>query len=116
MKAALNGVPQLSTLDGWWEEGFNGKNGWAIPKAPTDADADDADAEQLYQLLEKEVVPLWYEQDEQGIPRRWVQRMKESIRVAGRRFTARRMMQEYVDRYYAPILRGDAFVDDPPLG
>jgi starch phosphorylase len=118
MKAALNGVPQLSTLDGWWEEGFNGKNGWAIPKAgPGDeAAADAADAEQLYQLLEKDVVPLWYDKDDQGIPRRWVQRMKESIRMAGRSFTARRMMQDYVDRYYAPILRGDPFADDPPLG
>ena len=53
MKAALNGVPQLSTLDGWWEEGFTGKNGWAIPKARPDEEADAADAEQLYQLLEK---------------------------------------------------------------
>lgn len=116
MKAALNGVPQLSTIDGWWEEGFNGKNGWAIPKASTDATADAEDAEHLYQLLEREIVPLWYDQDANRIPRRWVQRMKESIRIAGRQFTARRMLQNYVDRYYAPILRGDPFVDDPPLG
>jgi starch phosphorylase len=116
MKAALNGVPQLSTIDGWWEEGFNGKNGWAIPKATTDLTADAEDAEHLYRLLEDEVVPLWYDQDANGLPRRWVQRMKESIRVAGRQFTARRMLRNYVDRYYAPILRGDAFVDDPPLG
>ena len=115
MKAALNGVPQLSTLDGWWDEGFNGKNGWAIPKPGPDDDADAVDAEHLYQLLEKDVVPLWYDQDEQGIPRRWVQRMKESIRIAGRWFTARRMMQDYVNQYYAPILRGEPFVDDPPL-
>ncbi|MGH7581768.1 MAG: alpha-glucan family phosphorylase [Gemmatimonadales bacterium] len=117
MKAALNGVPQLSTLDGWWEEGFNGKNGWAIPRAPVDSDAepaDAADAGHLYQLLEEECVPLWYDQDSQGIPRRFVQRMKEAIRVAGARFTARRMVQDYIDRYYAPILRGDPFVDDPP--
>jgi starch phosphorylase len=116
MKAALNGVPQLSTIDGWWEEGYTGKNGWAIPKAGPDEDADAVDAESLYQLLEDEIVPLWYEKDADGIPRRWVQRMKESIRVAGRKFTARRMLQDYVARYYAPILRGDMFVDDPPLG
>src|ERR1019366_9165298 len=116
MKAALNGVPQLSTLDGWWEEGFNGKNGWAITKPGSGVIADAEDAEHLYQLLEQDVVPLWYDQDTNGIPRRWVQRMKESIRVAGRQFTARRMLRNYVDRYYAPILRGDAFVDDPPLG
>ncbi len=116
MKAALNGVPQLSTIDGWWEEAYNGKNGWAIPKAGPDDDADRVDAEHLYRLLENEVIPLWYEKDENGIPRRWVQRMKEAIRVAGHQFTARRMLQDYVDRYYAPILRGDRFVDDPPLG
>lgn len=118
MKAALNGVPQLSTIDGWWEEAFNGKNGWAIPKAPgtmsTD-EADAADAEALYRLLERDIVPLWYQQDARGVPRRWVQRMKESIRVAGRRFTARRMLQDYVTSYYAPILQGEPFTDDPPL-
>ncbi|HEY4321613.1 MAG TPA: alpha-glucan family phosphorylase [Gemmatimonadales bacterium] len=115
MKAALNGVPQLSTIDGWWEEAFTGKNGWAIPKASADEDADAVDAEHLYQLLEQQVIPLWYEQDDAGIPRRWVQRMKESMRVAGRKFTARRMLQDYSNRYYAPILRGDPLVDDPPL-
>ena len=78
--------------------------------------SDAEDAEHLYQLLEREIVPLWYDQDANRIPRRWVQRMKESIRIAGRQFTARRMLQNYVDRYYAPILRGDPFVDDPPLG
>jgi starch phosphorylase len=118
MKAALNGVPQLSTMDGWWEEGYNGKNGWAISKADPSLDAADVDAhdaEQLYQLLENDIIPLWYDQDPLGIPRGWVQRMKESIRMAGREFTARRMLQDYVTRYYAPILHGDPFVDDPPL-
>ncbi len=116
MKAALNGVPQLSTLDGWWEEGYTGKNGWAIPKAAADEDADTADAEQLHRLLTEEIVPLWYRRDERGVPRGWVQRMKEAIRVAGRRFNSRRMLQEYATRYYVPILRGDPFPDDPPLG
>ncbi|MEP6591194.1 MAG: alpha-glucan family phosphorylase [Gemmatimonadota bacterium] len=116
MKAALNGIPQLSTLDGWWEEGYTGKNGWAIPKAPAGVDADEADGEALYQLLEQDIVPLWYERDDKGIPRAWIQRMKEAMRVAGKRFTARRMLQDYTNQYYAPILRGDTFVDDPPLG
>jgi starch phosphorylase len=116
MKAALNGVPQLSTLDGWWEEGYTGKNGWAIPKAAEHEDADAADAAQLYRLLEQEVVPMWYDRDEHGVPREWVRVMKEAIRVAGRRFSSRRMLQEYVTTYYAPILRGDPFTDDPPLG
>jgi starch phosphorylase len=114
MKAALNGVPQLSTLDGWWEEGFTGKNGWAIPVADPQEDVDNADANHFYELLEREVIPLWYERDSKNIPRQWVQRMKEAIRVAGRRFTARRMLQDYCERYYAPILRGDPFTDDPP--
>jgi starch phosphorylase len=115
MKAALNGVPQLSTLDGWWEEGATGRNGWTIPRADAHDDVDAADAEHLYRLLEDEVVPMWYDQDENGVPLAWVQRMKESIRIAGRRFTSRRMLQEYTERYYAPILRGDPFDDDPPL-
>ncbi len=116
MKAALNGVPHLSTLDGWWEEGATGRNGWTIPRASEHVDADAADAESLYQLLENEVVPMWYDRDDNGIPQAWVQRMKESIRIAGRRFTSRRMLQDYVGMYYAPILAGDPFVDDPPLG
>ncbi|MBP7619397.1 MAG: alpha-glucan family phosphorylase, partial [Gemmatimonadales bacterium] len=116
MKAALNGVPQLSTLDGWWEEGYTGRNGWAIPKAAEGEDADVADAEQLYRLLTEEVVPLYYDRDDRGVPRGWVQRMKSAIQVAGRRFSARRMLQDYANSYYAPILRGDPFPDDPPLG
>ena len=116
MKAALNGVPQLSTLDGWWEEGYTGRNGWAIPKARADEDADAVDAEHLYRLLEDEVVPMWYDRDSHGVPRAWMQRMKESIRVAGKRFTARRMLQEYAERYYAPILSKAPFTDDPPTG
>lgn len=118
MKAALNGVPQLSTIDGWWEEGYTGRNGWAIPMAPpglSPEEVDQLDADHLYQILSNEVIPFWYERDTQGIPRRWVQRMKEAIRVGGRRFTSRRMLQEYANNYYAPILRGDPFHDDPPL-
>lgn len=117
MKAALNGVPQLSTLDGWWEEGYDGTNGWVIPRAedPDDHDAADrADAEALYHLLETEVVPLYYMRDDQGVPFGWVERMRDAIRVAGSRFTARRMVQEYAERYYIPAMRGDPFPDDPP--
>ncbi len=119
MKAALNGVPHLSTLDGWWEEGATGRNGWSIPRVDSGTEAevaDAADAEHLYRLLEDEVVPTWYDVDDNGVPQKWVQRMKESIRVAGRKFTSRRMVQDYVERYYAPILRGEPFEDDPPLG
>lgn len=119
MKAALNGVPHLSTLDGWWEEGATAKNGWTIPRAEASDDidvVDGADAGHLYRLLEEEIVPMWYDRDEEGVPREWVARMKEAIRIAGRHFTSRRMVQDYTERYYVPTLRGDPFVDDPPLG
>jgi starch phosphorylase len=114
MKAALNGVPQLSTLDGWWAEGYDGPNGWAIPPAPAGQDADAADAEQLYRLLENEVVPLFYERDAQGVPRGWTEKMRHALRTAGARFTAQRMVREYVTEYYLPAMRGEQPADDPP--
>lgn len=117
MKAALNGVPQLSTVDGWWEEGYDGTNGWAIPVSEhgDDVDAtDDADAAHLYRLLEAEIVPLYYLRDEHGVPFGWVDRMRHALRVAGSRFTARRMVRDYTERYYLPAMRGDPFTDDPP--
>lgn len=115
MKAALNGVPQLSTVDGWWEEGYDGTNGWAIPAA-VDGDDGVGTAEALYTLLEQEVVPRYYERDAQDIPLRWLETMKHAIRVAGSTFTARRMLEQYVRAYYAPAIMGDAFPDDPPTG
>ena len=114
MKAALNGVPQLSTLDGWWFEAYDGLNGWAIKPAPEGGEGDDWDAEQLYSLLEDEVVPLFYDRDQHGVPQGWVDKMKHALRTVGERFTARRMVQQYVKTYYAPALRAEAFVDDPP--
>ena len=113
MKAALNGVPQLSTIDGWWEEGFDGTNGWAIPAATSDETADAETADNLYSLLEKEVIPRFYERTN-GIPLDWVKMMKNAMRVAGQQFTARRMLQEYVEDYYAPSMTGAATPDDPP--
>jgi len=116
MKAALNCVPQLSTLDGWWAEGFDGENGWAIPLAEgTNEEVDSHDHDALFSLLEREVVPTFYEaQDEGGIPTAWVRRMKEALRVAGRTFTTRRMVQEYTENYYLPALSGAEAADDPP--
>ncbi|HWH04166.1 MAG TPA: alpha-glucan family phosphorylase [Gemmatimonadales bacterium] len=117
MKAALNGVPQLSTFDGWWSEAYNGRNGWVIPPAPEGGDssvADAADADQLYRLLESEVVPLFYARDEQGIPRGWVDRMKHALQVAGQGFTARRMVREYVEGFYVPAM-SEGFVDLDPV-
>ena len=114
MKAALNGVPQLSTLDGWWAEAYNGRNGWVIPPAGEGGDADAADAEQLYRLLESDVVPLFYARDAQGIPRGWVDRMKHALHVAGQGFTARRMVREYVADHYVQAM-GEGFLDLDPV-
>jgi starch phosphorylase len=114
MKAALNGVPQLGTLDGWWKEGYDGLAGWAVQPAGETEDADEADAERFYCLLEEQVIPLYYTRDAHGVPLGWVEKMRYSIRLAGSRFTARRMMQEYVQEYYAPAIRGEASADDPP--
>ena len=108
MKAALTGVPQLSTMDGWWAEGFDGRNGWSIPAAPEGTDADAADVEHLYRLLEDEVVPLFYARDARDVPTGWVNKMKHALRAAGSGFTASRMVREYVDDYYVPGLRAAA--------
>jgi starch phosphorylase len=112
MKAALNGVPQMGTPDGWWAEGFTGRNGWTIPRATSD-DPDAQDAEHLYTLLESEVVPLYYNRDARGIPLGWTERMKHALREAGERFSTRRMVQEYVRDYYIPPMRGEAPADPP---
>jgi len=114
MKAALNAVPMLSTLDGWWFEAYDGLNGWAIKPAPEGTDGDEWDAEQLYTLLEDEIVPLFYDRDARGVPVGWAAKMKHALKTVGERFTARRMVQQYVQQFYAPALRGDATGDDPP--
>jgi len=107
-KAALNGVLNLSVLDGWWPEGFNGSNGWAIGGTEEYEDAhaqDDADAESLYELLEEEIIPLYYdERSSDGLPREWIARIKESIRTLAPRFSMRRMVKEYVETMYVPAL------------
>jgi starch phosphorylase len=108
MKAALNGALNFSVLDGWWREAFNGQNGWAIGK-DEDADSpeqqDVADAHSLYDVLEQEIVPLYYERDPKEISRRWLARVKESMKTIIPRFGTRRMLKEYIDRLYLPALR-----------
>ncbi|MEO8634537.1 MAG: alpha-glucan family phosphorylase [Gemmatimonadales bacterium] len=108
MKAGLNAVPQLSTLDGWWAEGYSGRNGWAIPPVQPGEDADTADADRLFSLLEDQVVPMYYTRDARGLPVEWLQRMKQALKVTGEHFDARRMVHDYVSDYYAPAMRGDA--------
>jgi starch phosphorylase len=114
MKAALNGVPHLSIADGWWAEAFNGTNGWVIDGGVTSDDpnaVDAADAAALYRLLEEEVVPAFYDRDAHGVPHRWLATVKEAIRSVAPRFSARRMVKEYVERMYAPALTGKAEVN-----
>jgi len=104
-KAALNGVLHLSMLDGWWCEGYNGKNGWAIQsdaETSNSAEHDNADAEELYRLLEEKIVPLYYDRDISGIPHGWIQIVKEAIRSNTPLFSARRMAKEYTEQMYIP--------------
>jgi starch phosphorylase len=103
MKAAINGVLHLSILDGWWPEGFNGKNGWAFAGAAGE-DRDARDAAAIYEILEKEVVPLYYRVNDQGVPEGWVQMMKEAMKSLGAQFSARRMVKEYSRKFYQPAL------------
>jgi len=107
MKAAINGTPHLSIGDGWWAEGFTGENGWLIEgnANPDDQSAQDwADAQALYTLLEQQLVPAFYDRDGSGIPRRWLQTVKQSIRTVLPRFSARRMVKEYVREMYVPAI------------
>ena len=108
MKASLNGVLHLSVPDGWWHEGYNGSNGWVIGSdspAPNSEEEDKADAEALYRLLEKEIVPLYYTQDRGGVPHGWVRMMKEAIRSLVPIFCTRRMLKEYTERIYLPAAK-----------
>jgi starch phosphorylase len=102
-KAGLNGALNLSVLDGWWIEGFNGANGWAIGDPTRALDSpeaqDETDAQSLYSLLENEVVPLFYQREADGIPHAWLAKSAEAIRTITPAFCARRMLKEYVTRY-----------------
>ena len=107
MKAAINGTPHLSIGDGWWAEGYTGDNGWLIEGRadPNDQGAQDwADAQALYALIEEQILPAFLDRDAQGIPHRWLQFAKHSIRTVLPRFSARRMMKEYVRTMYLPAL------------
>jgi len=104
MKAAINGVLNLSILDGWWLEGYNGRNGWAFGAAQGEGNRDEADAAALYDILEREVVPLYYGSSLDAIPHGWVKMMKESIKSTAPRFCARRMVKDYVNLYYPKMV------------
>jgi len=103
MKASLNGVLHLSVCDGWWHEGYNGTNGWAIGgdlDAIRPEDEDAADAEALYRLLEEEIVPLYYTRDRGGVPRGWIRMVKEAIHSVVPVYNTQRMLKEYIEQIY----------------
>ena len=104
-KVVLNGGLNLSILDGWWNEAYNGQNGFAIGHGGMHSDPNiqyQRDAEFLYTVLENEVVPLYYDRDPSGIPIRWIGRVKESMQSMGWRFSADRMVRDYALRFYLP--------------
>jgi len=103
MKAAANGALNVSILDGWWIEGFNGKNGWGVE----DDSPDPADASKIYDVIEHEVVPAYYERDTSGIPRTWTAMVKEAIISALAGFTSERMVVQYVEEAYLPLAAPD---------
>jgi starch phosphorylase len=109
MKAALNGGLNCSILDGWWDEWFDGTNGWAISSAETVEDVDRRDmieANSLFDLLERQIVPLFYQRTEGPVPRRWIERIKDDLVSLGPKVTASRMVRDYVITLYEPAARG----------
>jgi starch phosphorylase len=118
MKSALNGGLNLSIRDGWWDEMYDGANGWAIPTADGVSDPDrrdDLEAAALYELLETQVAPRFYDRGEGGVPLRWVEMVHHTLASLGPQVLASRMVCEYVERYYEPAARaasrlaGDSF-------
>jgi starch phosphorylase len=116
MKAAQNGVPNVSVLDGWWDEGFEGDNGWAIGGREVGADEaaqDWQDALDLYRLLEEEIVPSYYDRDANGLPRRWLAVMRRAMATALWRFSTTRMLHEYTEQLYLPAAGVPVVRTDP---
>ena len=108
-KVVLNGGLNLSVLDGWWAEAYDGLNGFAIGAGRTNSNADvhDArDSEDLYRVLREEVIPLYFQRDRDGLPRGWIKRMKRTIRTLGWRFNADRMVMDYTQKCYVPAAGG----------
>ena len=108
MKSALNGGLNLSIRDGWWDEWYDGENGWEIPTANGLADEtrrDDLESAALYKLLEKSVTTKFYERDEQGVPQRWVEMVRHTLQALGPKVLASRMVRDYTEKYYVPAAR-----------
>jgi len=104
-KAGMNGGLNCSISDGWWPEGFNGKNGWVIgsdKEYDSEEEQDHEDVQSLYNLLGSVILPLYYDRDDAGLPRRWIRMMKEAVASITPRFSASRMVKDYVERGYLP--------------
>ncbi|MFV0459571.1 MAG: alpha-glucan family phosphorylase [Actinomycetales bacterium] len=117
MKAALNGGLNLSILDGWWQEWFDGENGWAIPTADGVDDPgrrDDLESAGLYDLIARQVAPAFYDRDEAGVPAHWMSMVQHTLGVLGPKVLATRMVRDYIGQYYLPAARAGAAmaVDD----
>lgn len=105
MKSALNGGLNLSIRDGWWDEWYDGENGWEIPSADgvtDEARRDDLESSGLYTLLEETVAPKFYERDEHGVPPRWIEMVRHTVQTLGPKVLASRMVRDYVEQYYTP--------------
>jgi starch phosphorylase len=108
MKAAINGALNFSILDGWWREAYNERNGWAIgeEKPYESAETQDAaDAESLYRALEHEIIPLYYDRNSKEMPLDWIARAKDAMKTVIPQFSTRRMVKEYVEKFYAPAAK-----------
>ncbi|ORB65476.1 glycosyltransferase family 1 protein [Mycolicibacterium tusciae] len=124
MKSALNGGLNLSIRDGWWDEWYDGENGWEIPTADGLADEgrrDDLEAAALYDLMEKSVAPKFYDRNEQGVPERWVEMVRHTLIALGPKVLASRMVRDYTEKYYAPAAQSlrktvEAGADGEPFG
>ena len=103
----MNGTLNLSILDGWWDEAYSTHIGWAIGRGEEYEDTalqDEVEGDALYDLLEREIIPLFYARGMDGLPREWIRRMKESMREVGKRFSSHRMLLEYAGTFYAPAV------------
>jgi len=122
MKSALNGGLNLSIRDGWWDEWFDGENGWEIPSAEVVSEErrDDVESAALYELLQKSVAPKFYDRDDNGIPVRWVEMVRHTLQSLGPKVLASRMVRDYTEQYYAPaaasLRRTVQAVDGLPFG
>ncbi|MDR2490067.1 MAG: alpha-glucan family phosphorylase, partial [Spirochaetaceae bacterium] len=111
MKASMNGVLNCSVLDGWWDEAYNANVGWAIGQGEMYADEklqDEIESKGLYDILEQDIIPLYYQRDRSGLPRGWIAKMKCCMREIGQSMSSHRMLTDYANQFYIPALKNAA--------